>query len=144
MHLAFHGGLCCGIKTIYGMGDNPEDWVYSLDKVSVDDSDQYGHHVKSDQRFYHREAPAETYLQRFDRYLEYLKERRPKGIVEVAIVTKGGLDQREWIPHLEQRGFKLVTEAVNSNSGNTVGVFHLVMDYADNDDDDEEEDCGYV
>ena len=37
-------------------------------------------------------------------------------------------DQSKWAPFLEERGFKMVTRFPNSNSGNYVHVYHLVMD----------------
>lgn len=36
--------------------------------------------------------------------------------------------QESWEPFLQERGFRLVTVAPNSNSGNFVKVYHLVMD----------------
>ena len=46
--------------------------------------------------------------------------------------TEGGYEtgyqQEEWIPVLEERGFKEVSRFPNINSGNEVAVFHLVMD----------------
>lgn len=37
-------------------------------------------------------------------------------------------DQRMWFPVLEELGFKRVSVVQNSNSGNIVTVFHLVME----------------
>lgn len=56
--LVFHGGLCCGIKTIYGFTYRPTDELDGLDPCkSKDSSDKYGAHVKSKQRFFTDEAP---------------------------------------------------------------------------------------
>jgi hypothetical protein len=36
--------------------------------------------------------------------------------------------QEDWVPYIEDRGFKCVTVVPNTNSGNLVHVYHLVMD----------------
>lgn len=129
MHLAFHGGLCCGIKTIYGFGFVPQMSLPALSEKALDDSDVFGSTVKSNQRFFHEAAPAETCLQRLDRYIAYVKLRRPRHIIEVTLATtepnSGG--QFVWFPLLRRRGFKRVTMNKNSNSGNYVHIFHKVI-----------------
>lgn len=77
-------------------------------------------------------APAQTYEERLDHYLNFLREWRPRGIVEISLITPGGSDysQHLWVPIIEKRGFVEVTPeggVPNSNSGNKVRVFHLYM-----------------
>lgn len=128
MHLAFHGGKCCGIKTIYGFGDGkdaPNQVVDALEAVKADDSDILYNDVRSDQRFFHEAAPAEPRIARLDRYIDYIKMRRPRHIVEVTLAEGPFCNQKVWYDLLEQRGFIMVNKGKNSNSGNLVKVFHL-------------------
>lgn len=128
MHLVFHGGKCCGIKTIYDFGRSPnDDTCDALDEIKKDDADVLYHPVRSDQRFFHEEAPEESKLKRLDRYIDYVKKRRPQHIIEVALAESKDhyYDQTGWFPYLKERGFILVNKARNSNSGNIVHVFHL-------------------
>lgn len=127
MHLGYHGGKCCGIKVIYGFGANPDDEVMedALDAIPITHADSMGHTVRSSDRFFHESAPRETALQRLDRYISYIKERRPEHIIEVVLAKGHFIDQSKWFPVLEEKGFKKVNSCKNSNSGNTVHVFHL-------------------
>ena len=132
MHLAFHGGLCCGIKTIYGFYGHPDEKnAEELSAIPANNADSYGNQVASHERFFHEAAPRETGRERLDRYLDYLKRRRPSGIVEVVLATDNGYPDQVgcWEPLLLERGFKEVTRAYNSNSENTCIVYHLVMAY---------------
>jgi hypothetical protein len=121
-----HGGRCCGIKTIHGFGGHPNDYVGAKKKQPRHQyTDIYGHSVSKNYNFYRDARPKETYLERFKAYLEYLKEERPSGLVEVTM-TGCQLDYRGWQKVLEDHGFKEVTKFYNSNSGDHVYVFHLV------------------
>lgn len=137
MKLVFHGGKCCGIKTIHGMGSQPfpdktegaieyfEPALTALDKDRR--HDKVGAEVSSDLMFYHLSAPKESKVDRLDRYLEYVKKYRPSGVVEI-VLAKGlqtWVDQMAWEPELVKRGFKLVNKCLNSNSRNTIYIFHL-------------------
>lgn len=123
MHLAFHGGKCCGIKTIYGFSYNPQDHVDAIPEIAMDNRDQGDGDASSSTRFFHEEAPSEAALTRFDRYIEYVKRRRPKHIIEVVLNNF----QKLWVDVLKERGFKKSVSAVNSNTGNTVTVWHLTV-----------------
>jgi hypothetical protein len=129
MRLVTHGGKCCGIKIIHSLleyptlrvdevedRDFPEGWSYAGGSGAW----EYGHPGED---FFFEEAPKETYLERMERYIAYCKTHRPKGMIEVT--TAGGQNEI-WKGHLEGFGFKLVNEFKNSNSGNTVFVYHLV------------------
>lgn len=131
MRITFHGGECCGVKSITNIGTNPDYKVWALPKTSRNNSDKHGDTVRSDWNFFTDEAPTETAGERFDRYLRFLEEHRPGGIVEVILTDSacmgGSWSQMEWAPFLEGRGFKKVSECLNSNSNNNIHVFHLVM-----------------
>lgn len=125
MRLAFHGGLCCGIKTIFEMGygsQAPYETVEALEALEgPQNHDQYAYEVASDKRFFHDAAPEETRLERLDRYLAFLSAHRPSGAVEVTVVGHDhDYSQEVWFPLLEERGFKEMVKFKNSNSGNKV------------------------
>jgi hypothetical protein len=141
MHLGFHGGKCCGIKVIHGMGAYPEGVVYSdgtvgmlvsaLDEIGANNADAHGSIVSSKDRFFHEAAPSETSLARLDRYIEYCDRRRPNGIIEITLASARWETPKQtdvWPPFLEERGFKLVNSCQNSNSGNRVFVYHRNTD----------------
>lgn len=130
MHLGFHGGKCCGIKTIYGFFNHPyTDEEGALLATSANNNDANGHAVSSGMSFFHEAAPVEKPVERLDRYLKYLRRRRPSGIVEITLAVGGCVDQKEdWEPVLLDRGFRVVNSCKNSNSGNTVFVYHLNME----------------
>lgn len=126
--LAYHGGKCCGIKTIYGFEENPDELELALTATPPTDHDILYNNVQSNMNFFHLAAPEETRLERLDRYIAYVKERRPWHIIEVALAEGSFIHQIEaWGRILKERGFKLKTSAKNSNSGNTVHIFHLVI-----------------
>jgi len=155
MQLVFHGGKCCGIKTIYGLGYGPnaptaiQPALEALPKR--DDRDQCGWDCSSEDRFFHEEAPKESATDRLDRYIDYMKRRRPCNIVEIVIAIRNdNFDwscQRFWPDVLKEKGFKEVNRHLNSNSGNTCAVFHLNIDedYPGKDDshpwDEDDDDC---
>ena len=49
-------------------------------------------------------------------------------MIEITLSSDFG-QVRVWGPILEERGFKKVTEFVNSNSGAKVSVWHLVYEF---------------
>lgn len=136
MRLSHHGGMCCGIKHIFEMGQSPDEMAIALSKDhAFQDADIQYDWTTQKQSAYPEPCPKETKLERLDRYLNYLREYRPGGIVEVTLVTSGELgehsQQKLWIPVLEERGFVEVTPdggVYNSNSWNRVRVFHLYME----------------
>jgi hypothetical protein len=139
LKIHIHGGLCCGIKTIVGFGSGdtrnyPEPELLQQDKPGWDwiIGDYITEGVGCDRvmkNFYHGKAlpKNQTKIARLDAYLEWLKKERPQHIIEVALA---GGDQNQftaWEPELLSRGFKLSVVAKNSNSGNPIKVFHLVL-----------------
>jgi hypothetical protein len=137
MRLGYHGGLCCGVKTIFEMG-TPGTVAVPLDEYEQADDDLSGEEISSDSPFFTGAAPSENNVERLDRYLAYLKKYRPRGIVEICLATnprdpQDYWSQEYWFKPLKERGFKMVTEGPNSNSGNIIHIFHLVMNYNDDD-----------
>jgi hypothetical protein len=133
-----HGGRCCGIKTIHGFYSGPNGKLgYKKPQKYNSDTDCYGHSVGKGYNWYRPSRPKETYLERFEEYICYIKLKRPQGLIEITM-TDGQLDgyqywnnnidkhNHAWAPVLEKHGFKEVTSFKNSNTGNTVHVFHLV------------------
>lgn len=129
MNLGFHAGKCCGIKVIWEFNRFPDEEVPALPKIAINDSDILYRTVSSLDRFFHEAAPQETRIERLDRYIAYLRERRPQHIIEVVLAesNESSLCQRVWFPIVEARGFKRVTSAKNSNSGNICHIYHLII-----------------
>lgn len=127
MKLFFHGGLCCGLKHIYGFSGRPNE---NVSRVKAADhfrsNDANGWPVTTEQPFFTEEAPEETGRDRLDRYLDFLKRFRPGGIVEVVLTY---YQKDMWHGELTQRNFKIVSECVNSNSKNHLYVYHKVMEW---------------
>lgn len=89
MRITHHGGECCGIKHIMHLGKDPEAFLYRKGKTeNVCSQDRAGEDVRSCDNFYHHVAPREKYIERFDRYLDFLRRTRPYGTVEVSIVRQ--------------------------------------------------------
>jgi hypothetical protein len=157
MKLIYHCAMCCAIRHIYGFGENPSGKLckYTPKEKEGDEPDLRGTHVNSNWEMPYGERPEETYLERLVFFLEYLKKKRPSGLVEVCLArlpcgygekveelyhwdnewTDGEklkwceeeCDQRLWFPVLLELGFREVAQLVNSNSDNIVHVFHLIM-----------------
>jgi hypothetical protein len=146
MQIHFHGGHCCGVKTISGFYDHPGGTAWEKyrtdDGLSEDfdedfDEDEEGEEeepycvdidgspVRSEWDFFHDPAPKETYRERLIRMVEYLKVNRPGGLVEVVLTS----DQMySWGDILKEIGFvQYVPEFRNSNSGATLYTLHLIM-----------------
>jgi hypothetical protein len=130
MKMSFHGGMCCGIRHIYDMGEPDEvcDALPALSRPNYHDIN----YSRCDQnvRVYHFDAPKETKVKRLDRYIDFLKEYRRAGVAEIVLCHNPGrcYDQGEWVPILKEKGFIEVTPeggVHNSNSGNRIRVFHL-------------------
>lgn len=133
MYLVFHGGKCCGIKTIYGLGDNPHEMTHSLEPHPKRNHDKNGDEVKSDLTFFHEGAPKETGVQRLDRYIDFIRRVRPQNIIEICLAVGSWVKQGAWFSVLLERGFKEATVHKNSNTGNMIHVFHLCVGAPDED-----------
>lgn len=139
MELVFHGGKCCGIKTIYGFFNAPWDMTSRRESCEERNQDKYGHSVRSDLSFFTDEAPKETYKERLVRFIDFCKRRRPRHMIEVVLSNQSfsvynnethefeSIRQIDlWGPILEELGFLPVTTFNNSNTGFNVTVYHLV------------------
>lgn len=128
MRLLCHGGKCCGMRHIYGLQSSPSRTVCPVDKTPdfFGPSNGAGEYQKPGQNFFSDAAPQEPAWRRLDRYLEYCDRRRPRGIVEVVVVSGGFYTSQhdKWRRSLIKRGFKKVNECWNSNSSNTLHVYH--------------------
>ena len=147
MRITHHGGGCCAIKQICGLGYTPDDDMYERsapkDLTSAKhyaNTDATGGSVDSSRCIYWFSRPTETAGERFDAFLEFLKKHRPCSLVEVTIVPYEESArypddpdcwsdyQEAWVPFLEERGFNCVAKVANSNSGNHVWVYHLILE----------------
>lgn len=134
--IAFHGGQCCGIKTIHGLGYSTKTLAEALGYDDERDNrdqnaDQYGGHVSSKFNFFNGDAPSEPYPERIKRYVSYLDMVRPNGIIEIVLADSPDeeLDQMEiWGPTVRELGFVEVANCYNSNSGNRIYIFHRKTD----------------
>src|SRR4051812_9250875 len=104
--IAYHGGLCCGIKIIHGLNRNPSASVEAKEITKVPsphgwEADQWGHHVNSEWNMYYPAAPKEKQSERVKKYIDWLDVVRPNGIIEI-VLTDGAQcmeDQSRWIPY---------------------------------------------
>lgn len=124
MQAYIHGGKCCGIKHIQGLDYDPHAML-SAKRSGKKLMNEGSCYMNSTRPFFYEAAPAETYLKRFDRILAFIKANRPKGVIEVVL---SDFQLVTWRPLIEERGFKLVTKAKNSNSGQTIHIYHLVTE----------------
>lgn len=143
MQLYFHGGKCCGVKTIGGFGsysEGPDAMTYPSLKREPLNYDKHGQTVDSTMEAFPEEAPIETLKARLVRILAYVDKWRPSGIVEVALAQNPSVkpDQKydtynpisffqinHWNDTLIELGFEKVGRChKNSNSGNLIQVYH--------------------
>lgn len=128
----FHGASCCGISTLHLCGyESPE---YVVSEVPTP-SRNYVMELQRARIIYASLAhPEQTAGERADDFIRRLSDDGRRGLIEVVLITDSDCfdedeepdaTQEAWIPWLKQRGFKKVNEFQNSNSGNTLSVFHL-------------------
>ena len=134
MKIGYHGGKCCGIKTIFNMGYKPESLVPKQAEIKYNDAlhglDARGRLVNSAMDMYWGpELPEQSGKDRLIAYLEFLKVKRPSGLVEIALAEtiSDYTNQAPWFPVLEELGFKCTARWKNSNSSNWCSTWHLVM-----------------
>ncbi len=120
MRLILHGGKCCGMKQIFGMGHSVSEMCPAkrATKRLANEGDQY---LSSKKDFHYPAAPAETMGARLDRYLALLDAHRPQGICEIILADH---QLYVWRDFIKERGFVEVNKCKNSNSGNMIHVFH--------------------
>lgn len=153
MQFMHHGGHCCGIKVIEGLGVTPSAKVAKLEKSAL----RYNSYREwAGTRYCHKSRPEETALQRLDAYLK--QDEKRLGITEIVLAdalsysaqaksyrmmghtdlansyernAKLSDQTRLWRRHLLKRGFVEVSRCFNANSGNNIFVFHLIRDKVD-------------
>ncbi len=130
MRLMHHGGLCCGVKTIYGLSTGPAYEVGRLLEETGGICD--GGYTSFGKAWYTSPRPRETAEARMLEYIRYYKSNRTSGILEVVIQTPrepelayASYGQAKWIPWLLEHGFVEVNAWVNSNSTNVCRQFVL-------------------
>lgn len=133
---------CCGVKYIRDF-PRPGRIMSAISREEYDGYNYEGDTSEPDEPcecLYRGDAPKETALERFDRFVSFLKETRPSGCIEVYLAPVGSRTQCEgcdcstncdqyplWKPLLLERGWKELDTFVNSNSYNEVG--HFVLKY---------------
>lgn len=121
MQAYIHGGKCCGIKHIFGLGYHPDEMLPRRGK-SKKLKNEGSCFMNSTRPFFHESAPAETYLKRLERIIAFIQVNRPWGVIEVVL---SDCQLLHWRPKIEELGFKLVNKCKNSNSGQTIHIYHL-------------------
>jgi hypothetical protein len=126
-----HGGFCCGIKHISGLS-HPDYDAHSREALSGDQTsfDRHSsspavndmHREMYGEDFFYEAAPKEKLPDRLRRVVGFIKKHRKHGLIEVVIQKIG---QAKWASHLEEIGFKMVTEFKNSNTAAVLQVWHL-------------------
>lgn len=130
MDLMYHTGYCCGVKQIWGFGPAPK---ALLDAIPKPAKPQELSEASTLRRVYtHENIPAETAEARLGRYVKYVIQKWPGHLIEACLIVepstfKGYENQKAWIPIVEEMGFHKVNEFKNSNTSNTIGVYHLVV-----------------
>lgn len=127
MKLGLHGGLCCGVKTIYGFFDSPLLSLSAIGSSKPLNKDKYGNNFSTTESFFTGEAPYERYKDRLARYIAFCKKTRPQGMLEVILIVGDQTDP--WEEILLDHGFKVyVPDWKNSNTGHTLRLYNLIYD----------------
>ena len=120
-----HGGFCCGMTHVYNFPrQNPESLVAIRQKTD-EQWDQYRRSYVAYSRALNSNRPQETFRERLIGIVSDIATSRNKGIVEVVLTQH---QAPYWEEVLDEIGFRLVTTHTNSNSRNTLYVFHLNTD----------------
>lgn len=125
--LSYHGGMCCGMNHIHDFGTfhNPVKPTTLLEARPTETASAYKERMAYYPRTGNRtlyEFPEQTAGDRFDSCILKAK-RRLKGIIEVVLMPT---QLAAWRLFIEARGFRIVSAAKNSNTGNVIRVFHYV------------------
>jgi hypothetical protein len=132
MLMVSHGGHCCGIRTIWGMGETPEAMQSAFPKQFDDRKLEWLTAPPTGTNkhcFPAVDFPLETGAERLKRLLELQDAVQTYGIVEV---TTAAAQTGYWKEELEAQGFKKSCECLNSNSLNVVTVWHRCRDSVEN------------
>lgn len=127
MYLSFHGGFCCGVKHLFGFLTSPKTTItinHEFFKKYEDDCNKYSIHdwlindlIGSLKK---NKSGIKTNKDLLKFYIDYIGEGQ---CIEVCLIQ---YQKRRWKETLFEFGFKQITTFKNSNSKNTVYVYHLV------------------
>lgn len=124
MYLSYHGGACCGVKHVWGLPSQP-----NYPTGALEGGERTGGGVS---RLYTLPCPRETGEERLDRHIRFLERSNPWGILEIICNESTGLygskQNSNWREALKARGFNEVSVSKNSNTVNTIHVWHKVFD----------------
>lgn len=129
VQIRYHGGDCCGIAHICGLGVDPEGTLGARNGKFMSSDPSLRQYVWAD-----KERPKETAEARFSSALKTIEDLEIGKLVEVVLITEIGdnydydENQSAWEPVLLQKGFQKVNEFVNGNTDNTLSVYHLYIE----------------
>lgn len=132
MRIVYHGGKCCGVKTLFNLGYH--DPYKDLSTLPAEEekhcnlSDGIGT-PSSDSFFVKTSFPRQTYSKRLKALLREHDDIRENGIIE-AITTTYSNQTGLWKKCLEENGFEAVRECHNSNSGHRITFWLRCTDKA--------------
>lgn len=136
MYITNHGGFCCGIRHIHGLGDNPSAKIYSAIRTP-----NVG--LNGTLQAFNYNRPVETRGERLSFLVAECKEVWSHGLIEIVLAVHiaeeacsdpdcdcdrvdESFDQvADWEGVLVDLGFKMVTSFLNSNTYNMCHVYHL-------------------
>lgn len=127
MYLSYHGGGCCGVKHIWGFYHNPKTIISAIGKLPSPGQAAW-YQKKS---FFFEPVPAETGIERLDRYLKHMEKTQPGALIEIFLAEykhDKGICQisHGWPEVLLERGFVASEPFVNSNTNNLITRYTLV------------------
>lgn len=132
LNLTYHGGGCCGINHIRNL--SAPSFILNEEEFKTGATPSAGWTTRGAPVAFHTTRPKETCLERFDAFIELVKQARTSGAIEVVLAdaTYDPASEQEetryelWHDLLEERGFVEVLSFWNSNSDNRCRVYYLV------------------
>lgn len=132
MRISLHGGDCCGIKHIHGLGYYPDTYLSARKKRKMTSfgqqpynngiNDMIHKNARGKSDFFNEAAPMETSEARFSRFVDFIKAKRPNGMIEIVLNTH----QMAWKPIITAMGFLSGPSGKNSNTAMVITAYHLV------------------
>jgi hypothetical protein len=124
MELKYHGGLCCGVKTLKGFYYYPETVLPAIEATKPTQDDIYGRNFHTEKNFFYRAAPEETALERLKRYISFMEAVRPQNLLEAFLIDSQLI---KWEEDLRKLGFKKIVTFKNSNTGQWITLYHYYV-----------------
>lgn len=116
-----HGGFCCGITHVWNFPSSPAVRLLARKLRTGNELKEFSANFPTYSLVIDESFPEQTAGERLDLILHRIDTARTNGIVEAALISA---QTHWWHAALKKRGFKLVNENLNSNSGNQVYVYH--------------------